>query len=90
VKVRIERAAFENHDGEVVTFLPEDLECGHNGTPRNSDRMTEAMTNVKLEVVAEALQLGLERGILTSSQKQELERAWEEHTRATARPFGMP
>ncbi|MEU6588077.1 hypothetical protein ABZ923_02380 [Streptomyces sp. NPDC046881] len=47
------------------------------------------MTKMKLGIVAEALQLGLDRGILTNSQKQELERAWEEHTEATARPLGM-
>ncbi|MEV1022024.1 hypothetical protein [Streptomyces sp. NPDC050264] len=48
VHVKMDKAAFEHNDGEVANFLPGDLEPGHVGTPRNSDRMNEAFTAMKL------------------------------------------
>lgn len=79
VHVKMERAAFEAHDGEVANFLPGDLEPGHVGTPRSSDRMNDAFIAFKLGTAAEVVAVALEADIITAEQGEQIRAAWTSH-----------
>ncbi|WP_028810527.1 hypothetical protein [Streptomyces flavidovirens] len=79
VHVRMDRAAFESHDGEVANFLPGDLNPGHVGTPRNSDRISDAFTAVKLAAGTDLVTVTMEAGIITAEQGEQIKAAWARH-----------
>ncbi|MGW5471526.1 hypothetical protein [Streptomyces chartreusis] len=79
VHVRMDKAAFESHDGEVANFLPGDLEPGHVGTPRNSDRMNDAFTALKLAAGTDLVAVAMEAGIITAEQGEQIKAAWVGH-----------
>ncbi|MFF2061580.1 hypothetical protein ACFVWZ_07230 [Streptomyces sp. NPDC058200] len=79
VHVRIVKAAFEGHDGEVANFLPGDLDPGHVGTPRNSDRMNDAFTALKLAAGADLVAVAMEAGVITAEQGEQIKAAWTSH-----------
>lgn len=79
VHVKMDSAAFEEHDGEVANFLPGDLEPGHVGTPRNSDRMNDAFVALKLRIAAEVVAVALEAGVITTQQGEQIRAAWTSH-----------
>ena len=79
VHVRMDRAAFENHDGEVANFLPDDLEPGHVGTPRNSDRMNEAVNAMKLATGSDLVAVAVDAGVITAEQGVQMKAAWAQH-----------
>ncbi|MEV7015555.1 hypothetical protein [Streptomyces sp. NPDC093991] len=79
VHVRMDKAAFESHDGEVANFLPGDLEPGHVGTPRNSDRMNDAFTALKLAAGNDLVAVAMEAGIITAEQGEQIKAAWASH-----------
>ncbi|MEU3374500.1 hypothetical protein ACFYM2_23670 [Streptomyces sp. NPDC006711] len=79
VHVRMDRAAFESHDGEVANFLPGDLDPGHVGTPRNSDRMNDAFVAVKLAAGADLVTVALEAGVITAEQGEQIKAVWARH-----------
>ncbi|MGA5843516.1 hypothetical protein [Streptomyces pseudogriseolus] len=79
VHVRMDKAAFESHDGEVANFLPGDLEPGHVGTPRNSDRMNDAFTALKLAAGTDLVAVAMEAGIITAEQGEQIKAAWVSH-----------
>ncbi|MEV8603547.1 hypothetical protein AB0465_27160 [Streptomyces griseoviridis] len=79
VHVRMDRAAFEGHDGEVANFLPGDLDLGHVGTPRNSDRMNDAFTSLKLAAGTELVTVAMEAGIITAEQGEQIKAVWASH-----------
>lgn len=81
VHVRMDRAAFESHDGEVANFLPGDLDPGHVGTPRNSDRMNDAFVAVKLAAGADLVTVALEAGVITAEQGEQIKAVWARHLR---------
>ncbi|MFB6861990.1 hypothetical protein [Streptomyces virginiae] len=82
VKVELTRAAFESSDGKVETFLPCDLTHGHEGTPRNADKMAEAMLEIQRVPVREVTALGVEAGVITKAQAEQLVQLWQDHTEA--------
>ncbi|MGW9372553.1 hypothetical protein ACWGVR_21320 [Streptomyces xanthophaeus] len=82
VKVELTRAAFESSDGKVETFLPCDLTHGHEGTPRNADKMAEAMLEIQRVPVREVTALGVEAGVITKAQADQLVQLWQDHTEA--------
>ncbi|MFF8271919.1 hypothetical protein ACF059_31765 [Streptomyces sp. NPDC016562] len=84
VKVELTRAAFESSDGKVETFLPSDLEYGHEGTPRNADKMVETMLEIQRVPVNDAAALAVESGVITKAQGDQLVRLWHDHTAAKA------
>jgi hypothetical protein len=75
----MDRAAFENHDGEVANFLPGDLEPGHVGTPRNAGRMNDAFTALKLEAGAELVAVAMGAGVITAEQGERIKAVWASH-----------
>jgi hypothetical protein len=79
VHVRMDKAAFENHDGEVANFLPGDLDPGHVGTPRNTDRMNDAFTALKLEAGTELVAVAMDAGIITAEQGDQVKAVWAGH-----------
>lgn len=79
VHVRMDRAAFEGHDGEVANFLPGDLEPGHVGTPRNSDRMNDAFTAFKLAAGTDLVAVAMEAGVITAEQGEQIKAVWASH-----------
>ncbi|MFD4135692.1 hypothetical protein [Streptomyces goshikiensis] len=79
VHVRMDTAAFENHDGEVANFLPGDLALGHAGTPRSADRMKDAFTTMKLEVGGDLVAVALDAGIITADQGEQIKTEWANH-----------
>jgi hypothetical protein len=79
VKVRIDVAAFDSRDGEVHTFLPQDLVYGHNGTPRNVDRAREAETAIGATQVATAVDLAVGARVITEDQGRQIVELWREH-----------
>jgi hypothetical protein len=79
VHVRMDKAAFESHDGEVANFLPGDLEPGHVGTPRNSDRMNDAFSALKLAAGTDLVAVAMEAGIITAEQGEQIKVAWASH-----------
>lgn len=79
VHVRMDKAAFENHDGEVANFLPGDLDPGHVGTPRNTDHMNDAFTALKLEAGTELVAVALDAGIITAEQGEQVKAVWADH-----------
>ncbi len=82
VHVRMDVAAFEGHDGEVANFLPGDLEPGHVGTPRSSDRMKEAVNAMQLGVASDVVSVALEAGVITADQGDQIKAAWANHLRS--------
>ncbi|WP_405636291.1 hypothetical protein OG543_16045 [Streptomyces sp. NBC_01178] len=82
VHVRMDKAAFENYDGEVANFLPSDLEPGHVGTPRNSDRMNDAFTALKLAAGTDLVAVAMEAGIITVEQGEQIKAAWANHLKS--------
>ncbi|MFB6819865.1 hypothetical protein ACFCV8_35580 [Streptomyces sp. NPDC056347] len=81
VHVRMDRAAFDSHDGEVANFLPGDLEPGHVGTPRNTDRMNDAFTALKLAAGTDLVAVATDAGIITAEQGERIKAAWADHLR---------
>ncbi|MFJ8823160.1 hypothetical protein ACIREE_15385 [Streptomyces sp. NPDC102467] len=79
VHVTMDKAAFERNDGEVANFLPDDLEPGHVGTPRNSDRISEAMNAMKLATGTELAAVAVDAGVITAEQGEQMKAAWERH-----------
>jgi hypothetical protein len=79
VHVRMDKAAFEGNDGEVANFLPGDLEPGHVGTPRNSDRMNDAFTALKLAAGTDLVAVAMEAGVITAEQGEQIKTAWATH-----------
>lgn len=79
VHVRMDRAAFDGHDGEVANFLPGDLDPGHVGTPRNSDRMNDAFTSLKLAAGTDLVAVAREAGIITAEQGEQIKAVWASH-----------
>jgi len=79
VHVRMDRAAFESNDGEVANFLPGDLDPGHVGTPRNTDRMNDAFTALKLAAGTDLVAVALEAGVITVEQGKQIEAVWAGH-----------
>ncbi|MFG3404249.1 hypothetical protein [Streptomyces sp. NPDC048142] len=79
VHVKMDRAAFENHDGEVANFLPADLDPGHLGTPRSSERMNDAFTAFKLAAGTDLVAVALEARIITAEQGERIKTAWASH-----------
>ncbi|MEU3349175.1 hypothetical protein ABZ723_30130 [Streptomyces sp. NPDC006700] len=79
VHVRMDRAAFEGHDGELASFLPGDLDPGHVGTPRNSDRMNDAFTSLKLAAGTDLVAVAREAGIITAEQGEQIKAVWASH-----------
>ncbi|MFJ4687096.1 DUF2680 domain-containing protein [Streptomyces sp. NPDC088789] len=79
VHVKMDRAAFEHNDGEVANFLPNDLEPGHVGTPRNSDRMKDAFTAMKLATGSDLVDVAVDAGVITTEQGEQMKAAWERH-----------
>ncbi|MFG2439022.1 hypothetical protein [Streptomyces sp. NPDC048508] len=79
VHVKMDKAAFESHDGEVATFLPGDLKIGHVGIPRNSDRMNDAFTKVRLETGSQVVVAALDAGVITPEQGEQINAAWANH-----------
>jgi hypothetical protein len=79
VHVRIDKAAFESHDGEVANFLPGDLAPGYVGTPRNSDRMNDAFTALKLAAGTDLVAVAMEAGVITAEQGQQIKAVWASH-----------
>lgn len=78
VRVRIVRGAFESHDGQEETFLPEDLEYGYHGSARNADRRAEIMLDYKRAILSEAAQLAVNAGIINEVQFRRLVEFWNE------------
>ncbi|MEU5418760.1 hypothetical protein ACH4UT_28575 [Streptomyces sp. NPDC020799] len=79
VHVRMDKAAFESHDGEVANFLPDDLDSGHVDTPRNSDRMNDAFTALKLAAGTDLVSVALEAGVITAEQGEQIKTVWASH-----------
>ncbi|MQY32430.1 hypothetical protein SRB17_03780 [Streptomyces sp. RB17] len=79
VHVRMDKAAFESHDGEVANFLPGDLAPGHVGTPRNSDRMNDAFTALKLAAGTDLVAVAMEAGVITAEQGEQIKAVWASH-----------
>lgn len=79
VHVRMDKAAFENHDGEVANFLPGDLKPGHVGTPRSADRMNDAFNSFKLATGADLVAVATDTGIITAEQGEQIKHAWANH-----------
>ncbi len=79
VHVRMDKAAFENHDGEVANFLPGDLELGHVGTPRSTDRMNDAFTALKLAAGTDLVAVAMDAGVITAEQGEQIKAAWASH-----------
>lgn len=79
VHVKMDVAAFADHDGEMANFLPGDLEPGHVGTPRNSDRMNDAFTAFKLGTGIDVVAVALEAGIITAEQGEQIKAVWTSH-----------
>ncbi|WP_143685388.1 hypothetical protein [Streptomyces sp. 1222.2] len=79
VHVRMDKAAFEGHDGEVANFLPGDLEPGHVGTPRNSDRMNDAVTAMKVAAARDIVAVALDAGVITAAQGEQIKAVWASH-----------
>ncbi|WP_125521110.1 hypothetical protein [Streptomyces sp. WAC 06783] len=77
--MRMDKAAFESHDGEVANFLPGDLDPGHVGTPRNLDRLNDAFTTLKLATGTDIVTVALEAGIITAEQAEQIKAAWAIH-----------
>ncbi|MFE7469238.1 hypothetical protein ACFU6R_34760 [Streptomyces sp. NPDC057499] len=77
----MDRAAFDSHDGEVANFLPGDLEPGHVGTPRNTDRMNDAFTALKLAAGTDLVAVATDAGIITAEQGERIKAAWADHLR---------
>ncbi|MFC6595686.1 hypothetical protein [Kitasatospora paranensis] len=80
--MRMDKAAFEGHDGEVANFLPGDLEPGHAGTPRSFDRMNDAFTALKLAAGTDLVAVALEAGLITAEQGEQIKAAWASHLQA--------
>lgn len=80
VLIRITRGSFEHYDGRQVRILPEDLEYGHHGSPRNEDQMAEAVLGLKRANVSEAAKLAAQAGVITDHQADRLVQLWHEHT----------
>lgn len=68
VHVRMDKAAFESHDGEAANFLPGDPDPGPVGTPRNSDRMNDAFTTLKPAAGTDLVAVAMEVGVITAEQ----------------------
>ncbi|PBC79046.1 hypothetical protein BX265_3839 [Streptomyces sp. TLI_235] len=79
VHVRMDKAAFEGRDGEVANFLPGDLVSGHVGTPRNSDRMNDAFTALKLAAGTDLVAVALAAGVITAEQGEQIKAVWANH-----------
>ncbi|QLE73957.1 hypothetical protein FGW37_22370 [Streptomyces rectiverticillatus] len=79
VHVRMDKAAFESHDGEVANFLPGDLDPGHMGTPRNSDRMNNAVTAYKLAAGTDLVAVAMDAGVITAEQGERMKAIWASH-----------
>ncbi|MCX5532198.1 YckD family protein [Streptomyces sp. NBC_00006] len=79
VHVRMDKAAFESHDGEVANFLPGDLEPGHVGIPRNWDRMNDAITAMKLGTGTDLVDVAIEAGVITTEQGEQMKAVWARH-----------
>ncbi|GHF62538.1 hypothetical protein GCM10010218_50020 [Streptomyces mashuensis] len=79
VHVKMDKAAFESHDGEVANFLPGDLDPGHVGTPRNSDRFNDAFTTLKLATGTDLVAVALEAGVITDEQAEQIKAVWASH-----------
>ncbi|GAA0615972.1 hypothetical protein GCM10010394_52550 [Streptomyces crystallinus] len=79
VHVRMDKAAFDSHDGEVANFLPGDLEPGHVGTPRNSERMNDAFTALKLAAGTDLVAVATEAGVITAEQGEQIKAVWAGH-----------
>lgn len=79
VHVKMDRAAFEHRDGEVANFLPADLDPGHVGTPRSSDRMNDAFTALKVAAGTDLVAVALEARIITAEQAVQIKTAWVSH-----------
>ncbi|MGW6512498.1 hypothetical protein ACWGCP_34140 [Streptomyces niveus] len=75
----MDKAAFESHDGEVANFLPGDLDLGHVGTPRNSDRMNDAFTTFKLATGTDLVSVAVEAGVITAEQGEQVKAVWANH-----------
>lgn len=80
VRIRITRGHSEYTDGRSETFLPADLEYGHHGKPRTSDKMADAMVGLRRANVGEATALAVEAGVITQRQAAEVVQLWIEHT----------
>lgn len=76
VHVKMDRAAFEDHDGEVADLLPGDPDPGHVRTARNSDRMNDAFTVLKPATGADLVAVALEAGVITADQGEQIMAAW--------------
>ncbi|WP_190131957.1 hypothetical protein [Streptomyces mashuensis] len=77
--MKMDKAAFESHDGEVANFLPGDLDPGHVGTPRNSDRFNDAFTTLKLATGTDLVAVALEAGVITDEQAEQIKAVWASH-----------
>ncbi|MEW2577268.1 hypothetical protein [Streptomyces syringium] len=75
----MDKAAFDNHDGEVANFLPGDLDSGHVGTPRNYDRMNDAFIALKLAAGTDLVAVALEAGVITAQQGEQIKAVWASH-----------
>ncbi|MFJ5922465.1 hypothetical protein ACIQF6_07600 [Kitasatospora sp. NPDC092948] len=63
----------------MANFLPGDLEAGHVGTPRNSDRMNDAFTALKMAAGTDLVAVALEAGVITPEQGEQIKAVWASH-----------
>jgi hypothetical protein len=78
VKIEVTTAAFPSRDGDIETFLPDDLVYGHRGHARNSDRLRDATSTFAESTLREAIDWGVEAGVVSESQGEQLIRIWRQ------------
>lgn len=61
----------------MANFLPGDLEPGHVGTPRNSDRMNDAFTALQLATATDIV--AVEAGFISIEQAEQIKAVWARH-----------
>lgn len=66
--VRVIVGRFESHDGDLVPLRPETLRRGWHGRPRNSDRLTDAVTDLVGAVLTQAV----DAKIITADQRDRI------------------
>jgi hypothetical protein len=78
VKVKLTTAAFASRDGDVETFMSEDLEHGHHGIPRHEDRITDVALGFGANRLAEVLGTAIEEGVINSAQGERIHELWQQ------------
>ncbi|MEU5128225.1 hypothetical protein [Streptomyces mobaraensis] len=76
VKVKFESKILADGIGPTETFLPEDLELGHEEQPSLQDLVLMA----RRQYVTQAAELAAEAGIITEAQRHQLVELWRTYT----------